>query len=72
MLAEARATIKDIELELPARHWPPPESPLEGFRRRADEREAERERHKLQSEVAAIERRVEQQLRAVLTDSSNR
>ena len=65
MLAEARATIAEIELELPARHWPPSESPLEGFRRRANERDAEREQHKLESEVAAIERRI----RGMLTDS---
>ena len=69
ILAEARATIADIELELLARHRPPLETSLEGFQRRANERDAARERHKWRSAISGIERRVEAALVSTLTAS---
>ena len=67
-LALARALLAEGPVA-PQPYSPPAEPQAAGWKQRAEELEAARERHKLESEVAAIERRVEQQLRAVLTDS---
>lgn len=68
ILRRARALLEEgMVVEQP--YSPPAEPQTAGWKRRAEELEAAREKHKLEFEVAAIERRVEQQLRAVLTDS---
>jgi hypothetical protein len=68
-LRRARALLEEGIAEQPRPYSPPAEPQAAGWKQRAEELEAAKERHRLESEVAAIERRVEQQLRAVLTDS---
>jgi hypothetical protein len=73
ILELARANLAEPPISGGAQGFTPgplasPESQSELWKKRADERDADRERHRLESEVTAIERRVEQQLRSLLTE----
>jgi hypothetical protein len=67
ILEQARATLEQgIEPNNPE---PASESQLEAWKRRQEEQDAAREKHKRESEIAAIERRIQGQLQVLLTDS---
>jgi hypothetical protein len=67
ILEQARATLEQGMDEAP--YIPPSESQLEAWKRREEQQEAAREKVRKESEVAAIERRIQGQLQALLTDS---